>query len=125
MPWTSSTTIDRLRLQVLPPGECQQALGQGRPALRALHRAVDEAQKLGRLRHMPAQQIEIADHRHQQVVEVVGDAAGELADRFHLLGLAQLLFDTLGFSQVARDGGEVHGLARRRIIGSGRSRDGR
>ena len=35
-----------------------------------------------------------ADH-HQHVVEVVGDAAGELAQRFHFLGLAQGLLDKL------------------------------
>src|SRR5438309_1796359 len=29
----------------------------------------------------------------EQVVEVVGNPAGELADRFHLLGLAQLLLE--------------------------------
>ncbi len=34
-----------------------------------------------------AQQQEVgkADHRRQQVVEIVGDAAGQLADRLHLL----------------------------------------
>jgi hypothetical protein len=41
--------------------------------------------------HALAQQVEIAHHRHQQVVEVMRDAAGELADGLHLLGLAQLL----------------------------------
>ena len=38
-----------------------------------------------------AQQIEIAHHRHQQIVEIVRDAAGELADGLHLLRLPQLL----------------------------------
>ena len=36
------------------------------------------------------QQVAEADHRRQQVVEVVGDAAGELADRLHLLRLREL-----------------------------------
>ena len=40
-------------------------------------------------RHVLAQQLEIAEHRHQQVVEVVRHAAGELADHLHLLRLAQ------------------------------------
>src|SRR2546427_302613 len=31
----------------------------------------------------------------EQVVEVVGNPAGELADRFHLLGLAQLLLEDI------------------------------
>jgi len=38
-----------------------------------------------------AQQIEVTHHRHQQVVEIVRDTAGKLADGLHLLGLAQLL----------------------------------
>ena len=42
------------------------------------------------------------DHR-QDVVEVVGDAAGQLADRFHLLGLAELGFRGLLFRQVPAD----------------------
>src|SRR6266545_475198 len=36
----------------------------------------------------------------QQVVEVVRDAAGELADRFHLLGLPQLLFEALPLAHI-------------------------
>ena len=35
----------------------------------------------------------VADDRGQQVVEVVRDAAGQAADRFHLLRVAQLLFE--------------------------------
>ena len=44
------------------------------------------------LREAPLRQIEAADDDGQHVVEVVRDAAGELADRLHLLGLAQRLF---------------------------------
>ena len=39
----------------------------------------------------------------QDVVEVVRDAAGELADRIHLLRMAQLGFRGLLFGQVAAD----------------------
>src|SRR3546814_1398096 len=41
------------------------------------------------------QQVGKADHRRQQVVEVVGDAAGELADRLHLLRLDELALEVL------------------------------
>ena len=58
------------------------------------------------VRQALAQQIEIAHHRHQQIVEIVRDAAGELADGFHLLGLAQLLLRLLagghGLDQIGR-----------------------
>ena len=38
------------------------------------------------------QQLAVAHDDGQQVVEVVGDAAGQPAHRLHLLGLPQLLF---------------------------------
>ena len=42
--------------------------------------------------HQLLDQLQIAHHDHQQVVEVMGDAAGQLADRFHLLGLEVFAF---------------------------------
>ena len=41
------------------------------------------------------EQLQVAGDHLQQVVEVVGDAAGQLAHRLHLLGLAQRLLGTL------------------------------
>ena len=49
------------------------------------------------------QKVECADDRRQQIVEVVGYAAGQLADRFELLRLAQGLLGVPTF-------GDVHGL---------------
>ena len=43
-------------------------------------------------RQIPLQGLEISDDHLQKVVEVVGDAARQLADGFHLLRLAQGLF---------------------------------
>ena len=80
-----------MRLQRLAPGERQQALRQGGAALGALGGAVDQAFGGGIVRQALAQQLEIAEHRGQQVVEVVRHAAGELADRFQLLHVAQLV----------------------------------
>ena len=40
---------------------------------------------------LAGEDLQPADHRRQQVVEVVSDAAGEPADRLHLLGLAKRL----------------------------------
>ena len=83
--------IGRPRLQRLAPGKGQQALRQGGAALGALRGAVEQAVGGGIVRQPLAQQLEIAEHRGQQVVEVVRHAAGELADQFQLLQLAQLL----------------------------------
>ena len=51
----------------------------------------------GRIARPEAQQQQIAeaDHRGQQIVEVVRDAAGELAHRLHLLRLRELRFEAL------------------------------
>ncbi len=81
--------VDRLGLQVLAPGEGEHALRQRRAALGTLDGVVEQAQQAGVLGQALAQEFEAAQHRHQQVVEVVGDAAGELAHRLHLLGLGQ------------------------------------
>ena len=45
--------------------------------------------------------VEPAEHQRQHVVEVVRDAAGELAERLHLLRLAQLLLEAPAFGHVA------------------------
>ena len=81
---------DTARFQLLPPRESEQALGQCRAALGALDRAVDQALKPGVLRNLFPKQFEIAENRHQQIVEVVRDAAGELAQSFELLHLVHL-----------------------------------
>ena len=45
--------------------------------------------------HAPFDQVERTRDAGQQIVEVVGEAAGELAHRFHLLSLSKLLFRSL------------------------------
>ena len=83
--------VERLRLQDLAPAEREQL---ARQALRALSRGadlpdVDRRRVVGPevLQH----QLAVAEDGRQQVVEIVGDAAGEAPDRFHLLRLQQLL----------------------------------
>ena len=54
------------------------------------HRALGQPDQRGTVRRQPPlQQLDIAADHRQMVVEVVRDAAGELANRLHLLGLAQ------------------------------------
>ena len=52
------------------------------------------------------QQLRVDQGRGEQIVEIVGDTAGQLADRFHLLGLAQLVLGRLALRDV--DGGREH-----------------
>ncbi len=86
--------VDRLEVERLLPGEGQQPLGQRGCALGGSHGGADVALQLQRLVALMAalHQVEAADDAGQQVVEVVGNAAGQLADRFHLLRLAQGFF---------------------------------
>ncbi len=44
---------------------------------------------------------DVAQHHHQEVVEIVGDAGGELADGFQPLGLAQHGLDPLALGDLA------------------------
>ncbi len=112
--------IDRFGLQFLPPSEGQHALSQGRAPFRRAHRVVDEAADIGSFAHPPLREIQAADDHGEQIVEIMRDAAGELADGIHLLrleerllrGIQRLLrFAALG--QIARHLGEADQPARR------------
>ena len=88
---TSSDGRDRLGQQRLGAGEGEQAAGQRGGAGRALHRIVEvELDLAARAVQLAPGEIEAADDDREHVVEIVGDAAGELADRLHLLDLAEL-----------------------------------
>ena len=62
---------------------------------------------------LPHQQLGVADDGGEEVVEVVRDAAGELADRLHLLRLTQLLLEALPLGHVADVDQEVQRSAGR------------
>ena len=55
---------------------------------------VDRLQVLG-IGEPAAQQLGVAADDHQEIVEIVGDAAGQLAERLHLLRLGELLLRPL------------------------------
>ena len=70
-------------------------------------------------RRISDQQLTEADDGRQHVVEIVGNAAGEPADRLQLLGLAQLLLEESLLGHVASDGehdalaADLHGRVRK------------
>ena len=75
--------------------------------------ALDRLLDLGRFvarrivgRQLHQQQVGRAHDAHQDVVEVVRDAAGEPADRFELLRLAQLFLERAPLGDVADEAGE-------------------
>ena len=58
-----------------------------------------------------ADQVEIADHDPQQIVEVVREPTGQLADRLELLALVQLLLQHDMGADVPEGAGDLHGVA--------------
>ena len=103
--------IDRLRIDALPPRECQQLAGQGGAALcRGLDRG-HRALKPGVVADVFLQGVEVAADDHQEIVEVVGDAAGELAERIELLRFRKMLLHLLelelGFAALGDVAGDL------------------
>jgi hypothetical protein len=81
--------VNRLRLERLPARESQQALGQRGGALRASDHVRDGTLEMAVPRlHSSLQDVEISEDDLQQIVEVVGDPAGQLAQSLHPLRLA-------------------------------------
>ena len=62
------------------------------------------AASVGRLAAARRDRLARADDRGQEVVEVVGDAAGDPPDRLQLLALAKLIFEAAPRGRVARHG---------------------
>jgi hypothetical protein len=100
--------VEAFRAEILPPREGQHPLGESRTALCPLQGVVDQAMQGGIIRHPAPQQSEAAHDRHQEIVEIMGDAPGELADRLKLLRLPERIlrpcqlrraFDDTGFER--------------------------
>ena len=89
MPGDKPVDVDGLHLERMLAREGEQPLHQGRGALGGLTAIAEPAADALLALDAAQREIEIADDRGEQVVEVVRDAAGEAADRFHLLRLAQ------------------------------------
>ena len=106
--------IDGLALEGMLPAECEQAVrqfgsGQGRG-----ERVFDQLHLRRARRRCVLQQIEIADDDQEEIIEIVRDPAGQLADCFELLRLNQSLFHRAALH---------HGLLERlRLFSQGRLR---
>src|SRR5207247_1886122 len=96
--------VDRLELEAGAAGEPEQLLHHhAAPQSRRHH--VPQVGLGIRLagRKRLRDQLGVREDDGEQIVEVVSDAAGELADRLHLLGLAQLLLERAPLRHVLRD----------------------
>ena len=93
--------VDGARCQRLASRKGQELSGQPRTALDSRNRAL-QARRYARIRcDVAGHQIQIGADDLQQIVEIVGNAAGELANGLHLLRLAErhLGLYTLGYIQ--------------------------
>ena len=95
--------VDLKRLQRLLAGEGEQMLGQVGAAFGGFVDQLRDGGELGLIGDGFFQNADGAGDHGQDVVEVMRDATGELADRIHPLRMPQLGFRGLLFRQVAAD----------------------
>ena len=95
--------VDLTRLQRLLAGEGEQVPGQVGAAIGGFVDHLGDSRELRIVRDAFGQDSDGAGDDGQNIVEVMRDAAGQLADRLHLLGLAELCFRGALFRKVAAD----------------------
>ena len=110
--------VVRLRAQRLTPRKREQLLVQLGAAFGRALRDVDDPASLRLVARRIDQKVEAVRDHGQQIVEIVRDPAGQLADRLHLLGLREggagslkLLLGLLLLGHVAGDLGEAEQLS--------------
>ena len=104
-PFEQGGNGDRSRLEILATGEGEQALDESRGAARRLQAAVDQPLGAGIIGEAAAEQVEIADHRGEKIVEIMRHPAGQLAERLELLRLVELGHGTLMLAGAFVDAG--------------------
>jgi len=92
--------VEERRLEDLLPAEGEQLSRQRGCPLRGAPDLLDVAPPPILVLQIAEQQLAAARHDGEQVVEVVGDAAGEPSDRLHLLRLAELFLEMLALAHL-------------------------
>jgi hypothetical protein len=85
--------VDNLRLEDLLPAEGQKLPGQARRALRRFQDLIDLPLEGIAVPQLPQRDLPVAGDDAEQIVEVVGHAAGEASHCLHLLRLHELAFE--------------------------------
>ena len=106
--------VKRFELEFLPAGKRQHTLCKRCTAVRPLQRIVEKfGENLIVLRKTPLHELKAALDRHEKIIEVVCNAAGQLSDRLHLLrlqkgvaGFLQRKLRVLPLGDIARDFGK-------------------
>ena len=81
--------VDRLRLERLAPRKSEQLTAERGPPIGGLPHLSNDALATFRFRRA-FQQAQAARNDHEKVIEIVGDAAGQLTERIDFLRLAQM-----------------------------------
>ena len=102
---------EHLRLEHLLAAVREQLLGQRRGPFAGAAHLLDVAAHRVVVGHLGEGEVAVARDRGQQVVEVVRDPARELADRLHLLRLAELLLEVEALRLVDAERGQALELA--------------
>ena len=106
MPGDQPVGVDHLRRQRLLAREGQQALVRLAARLAASQRGFHVCADIDlAARQLALHQVHGADDDRQHVVEVMRDAAGQLADRLHLLHLADLRLGRLARGDLLPEAG--------------------
>ena len=108
---TTAFRFNNLGRQHLLAAEGQQLAGQRSGAIGGVGDLLGRAAQRGVGADALQQELGVPGDHHQQIVEVVGDAAGEAADGFHLLRLAELLFEGAALGDVFGEKFEEDGVA--------------
>ena len=100
-------------LQHLAPAEREQLAGEAGGRLSGARDLPHMGAQLLIVPNLPRHHLGVAENRREQVVEIMGDAAGELTDGIHLVGVPELrlappqgLFCLFLLRQVAHEAGK-------------------
>ena len=96
-----SVEVDGAVADRLAAAERQELPHECRAALASLENLLDGILSRVIKIHLLLQDLRISGDRQQQVVEVVRQPTGQLAEGFHLVGLTQLLFEPLALRRFA------------------------
>ena len=103
------------RAQRLAAGKCQQPLRHIRARPRDLKRFGDQFGAFRLILGEVRQHFQVHHQDRQNIVEIMGDPAGKLADGFHLGCLQQLVFDAAAMGNIANGADKITGVAVRHI----------
>ncbi len=92
--------VDDAGSEHLLAAEGEQLAGQRRGAFGGARDFLGRAAQVRLGSEAFEQEFRVTQNHHQKIVEIVSDASGETADGFHLLRLAQLLFEGAALGDV-------------------------